>query len=125
MVLRIQGSTCHKEIKKSSQRAKEDGIEQQCSDIEDSLSRCKTKRSYQTVKQLTFNKEVQFNAIKDKYGKCFTEEQKILKCWTEYCSELYNHKIEEDPSLLNCPQFTNEDECPLVLGEVETAVKKT
>ena len=34
-------------------RAKEDWIEQQCTDIEYSLSRWKTKRAYQAVKQLT------------------------------------------------------------------------
>ena len=42
--------------------------------------------------------------VQDGSGKCLTEEWQILNRWTEYCSELYNHKANEDPSVLNCPK---------------------
>ena len=41
----------------------------------------------------------------------------------EYCSELYNHKANGDPSVLNCPQTDTEDDQPVLRREVETAVQ--
>ena len=43
--------------------------------------------------------------------------------WTEYSSELYNHKTNEDPSALNCPQTDTEDDHPILRKEVEAAVQ--
>ena len=43
--------------------------------------------------------------------------------WTEYCSELYNHKANGDPSVLNCPQTDTEDDHPILRKEVEAAVQ--
>ena len=40
------------------------------------------------------------------FGKCLTEEGEILNRWTEYYSELYNHKANGDPSVLDCPKQT-------------------
>ena len=54
--------------------------------------------------------------------KCPTEERQILNRWTEYCSELYNHKANGDPSVLNCPQTDTEDDKLILLKEVEAAV---
>ena len=45
--------------------------------------------------------------------------QEILNQWTEYCSELYNHKANEDPSVLNCPQTDTEDDHPILHKGVE------
>ena len=42
---------------------------------------------------------------------------------TEYCSELYNHKANGDPSVLNCPQTDKEDDQPILHKEVEAAVQ--
>ena len=50
--------------------------------------------------------------VQDHSGKCLTEEQQILNRWTEYCSELYNHKASGDP--LNCPQTDTEDDHPIL-----------
>ena len=41
----------------------------------------------------------------------------------EYCSELYNHKTNGDPSVLNCPQTDTEEDYPILLKEVEAAVQ--
>ena len=56
-------------------------------------------------------------------GKCLTEEQQILNCWTEYCSKLYNHKASGDPSVLNCPQTDTEADHPILCKEVAAAVQ--
>ena len=42
--------------------------------------------------------------------------------WTEYCSELYNHKANGDPAVLNCPQTDTDDDHPILHKEVEAAV---
>ena len=52
-----------------------------------------------------------------------TEERQILNQWTEYCSELYNHKANGDPSVLNCTQTDREDDHPILHREVEAAVQ--
>ena len=41
----------------------------------------------------------------------------------EYCSELYNHKANGDPSVLNCTQTDTEDDHPILCREVEAAVR--
>ena len=38
-------------------------------------------------------------------------------------SELYNHKANGDPSVLNCPQTDTEDDRPILCKEVEAAVQ--
>ena len=42
---------------------------------------------------------------------------------TENCSELYNHKANADPSVLNCPQTDTEDDHPNLRREMEAAVQ--
>ena len=49
--------------------------------------------------------------------------QDILHRWTWYCSELYNHKTNRDPAVLNCLQTTEEDVLPILHEELEAAVK--
>ena len=43
--------------------------------------------------------------------------------WTEYCTELYNHKASGDPSVLDCPQTDTEDDHPVLHKEVEAALQ--
>ena len=49
--------------------------------------------------------------------------QQILNRWTEYCSELYNHRANGDPSVLNCTKTDTEDDHPILRREVEAAVQ--
>ena len=57
-------------------------------------------------------------------GKCLTEEHEIFHRWTEYCSDLYNHETDRDPTVLDCPQIPDDEEHPPILQEeVEAAVK--
>ena len=60
-----------------------------------------SKKAYQLVKELTSPTQRRTTTIQDKAGKCLTEEQDILKTWTEYCSELYTHTTTRDPKVLD------------------------
>ena len=75
------------------------------------------------MKDLTTVKQGIAITVQDRSGKCLTEEREILNRWTEYCSELYNHKTNRDPSVLNCPQTDTEDDHPILRNEVEAAVQ--
>uniref|UniRef100_A0A3Q2XCC0 Reverse transcriptase domain-containing protein n=1 Tax=Hippocampus comes TaxID=109280 RepID=A0A3Q2XCC0_HIPCM len=98
-------------------------------EIEEGLERNNTKKAYQVIKDLTAEKQGRPTSIQDKAGKCLTEDKDILDRWTEYCSELYNHQLNGDPAVLNCPLPTTEEGSQSILGEsilreeVEAAVK--
>ena len=51
------------------------------------------------VKDLTTVKQGKATTVQDRSGKCLTEERQILNRWTEYGSELYNHKANGDPEM--------------------------
>ena len=82
-------------------KAKENWIGEKCSEIEENLRKINSKRAYQPVKDLTTVKQGKATTVQDRSGKCLTDERQILNRWIEYCSELYNHKANGDPSVLN------------------------
>ena len=61
------------------------------------------------MKDLTSSKQGRATTIQDKTGKRLTEDRDILNRWTEYCSELYNHKAKGDAEVLKHPPVTNTD----------------
>ena len=85
-------------------KAKENWIGEQCSETEENLRKNNSKREYQLVKDLTTVKQVKATTVQDRSGKCLTGERQILNRWTEYSTELYNHKVNGDPSVLDCLQ---------------------
>ena len=70
--------------------AKETWIQSECHDVEACLIKTNKKKAYQLVKDLTTEKQGKSTTIKDKWGKCLTEEHEILNRWAEYCSDSYN-----------------------------------
>ena len=104
-------------------RVKENWIGEQCSEIEENLRKNNSKRAYQLGKDLTTLKQTKAAAFQDRSGKCLTEEREILNRWTEYCTELYNHKANGDPLVLACSQTDTEDDHPILRKEVEAAVQ--
>ena len=104
-------------------KAKENWIGEQCSEIENKLRKNNRKKAYQLVKDLTTVNQEKPTTVQDPSGNCLTEEREILNRWTEYCSELYNHKVNGDPSILNCPQTDTENGRPILRKEVETAIQ--
>ena len=83
---------------------------------------CVEIKAYQLVKELTSSKQGRTTTIQDKAGRCLTEEQDILKRWTEYCSELHTHTT-GDPKVLDVPPTIINDSYPILRGEFEAAVK--
>ena len=75
------------------------------------------------MKDLTTVKQGKAAIVQDRSEQCLTKERQILNRWTEYCSELYNHKINGDPLVLNCLQTHTEDDHPILHKEVEAAVQ--
>ena len=104
-------------------KAKENSIREQFSEIEENMRRNNSKRAYQLVKDLATVKQGKDTTVQDRSGKCLTKEREILNRWTEYCPELYNHKANENPSVLNCPQTDTEDDHPIRRKKVEAAVQ--
>ena len=104
-------------------KAKENWLGEQRSEIDFyKKSREEQQKAYRLVKDLTTVKQGKATTVQDRSEKCLTEEQQILNPLTEYCSELYNHKANGDPSVLNCPQTDTEDYHPILRKEVEAAV---
>ena len=75
------------------------------------------------MKDLTTVKQGKATTIQNCSEKCLTEEREILNRWTEYCTELYNHKANGDPLVLNCPQTDTEDDHSILRKDVEAAVQ--
>ena len=104
-------------------KTKENWIGEQRSKIEENLRKNNSKRAYQLVKDLTTLKQGKATTVQARLGKCLTEEREVLKKWTEYCTELYNHKANGDPSVLDCLQTDTEDDHPVLRKEVTAAVQ--
>ena len=65
-------------IKRCTNKAKENWIGEQCSEIEENLRKNNSKRASQLVKDLTTVKQGKATIVPDYPGKCLTEEQEIL-----------------------------------------------
>ena len=66
------------------------------------------------MKDLTTVKQGKATTVQDRSGKCLTEEREMLNRWTEYCTELYNHKANGDLSVLDRPQTDTADNHPIL-----------
>ena len=123
----VDGAAEYKAVNKSIRRgmikAKEDWISHQCFEVETSLRRNNCKKAFQIVKDLTKQNQPRVNSIKDKDGHCLTESQDIVNRWTEYCADLYSHKVNGDPSILTCQDSSNDDDYPILKDEVRFAIK--
>ena len=75
------------------------------------------------MKDLTTVKQGKATTVKDRSGKCLTEERQVLNRWTEYCSELYNYNANGDSSVLNCTKTDTVDDHPILHREVEAVVQ--
>ena len=110
-----QNRAANQEIKKGMTKAKMNWIEEQNQDIEDSMKKNNSKKTYQLVKDLTSTKQGRTTIMQDKDGKCLTEEQDFI--------ELYHYRATGDPAVLNVPPATDNDNYPILREEVEAVVK--
>ena len=86
----------NKNIKKCLNKEKENWVEEQCSENEENLRKDNSKMAYQLVKDLPTVKQGKATTVQDRLGECLREEREILKRWTDYSSDLYNHKTNGD-----------------------------
>nr|XP_049612464.1 uncharacterized protein LOC125989972 [Syngnathus scovelli] len=110
-------------VKNEINQAREAWIGDQCKDIEDSLLKNNSKKAFQTIKDLTSTKRSRTTIIQDSKGNCLTEEAQVRKRWTEYCSELYTHKIKGNPKVLTAPAATNNHKDSILREEIVSAVQ--
>ena len=96
------------QVKKAIRKAKETWTEEQCQGIKENLQQNNSKKAYQLVKEA---------------GKCFSEEQDILKRWTEYSFDLYTHNKRSQGA--RCPPPTNNDSYPIYAGRSQSCSKIT
>ena len=68
-------------------------------------------------------KQGKTTTVQDHLGKCLTEKWEILNQWTEYYTELYNHKDNGDSRVLDCPQTDTGDDHPILRKEVEATLQ--
>ena len=115
----------NQQIKKAKVKAREIWIEERCQEINENLGKNNSKKAYRLVKDLTSSKQGRTTTIQDKKWEAShrRQDKDILNKWTEYCSELYNHKAKGDPEVLKHPPVTNTDNYPILREEVEAAVK--
>ena len=103
-------------------KAKETWIEEQGQGIEKNLQKNNSNKAYQLVKELTTSKQGRTTTIKDKAGKCLTEEQYIVKSTVPNC--IHTHTTTTgDPKVLDVSPPTNNDSCTTLTEDVEAAVK--
>ena len=81
------------------------------------------KQQQESLPTCESSKQGRTTTVQDKAGKCLTEEQDILKRWTECCSELYTHTTTGDPKVLDVSPPINNDSDPILREVVEVAVK--
>ena len=62
-------------IKRCMKKAKENWIGEQCGEIEENLRKNNSKKAYQLVKDLTTVKQGNATTVRDRSGKCLTEER--------------------------------------------------
>ena len=99
-----------------------------CDQLEHLQNTHQTRGLHKKIKELTggIKTAEKTTSIKDKNGSVLTDESRIRKRWAEYCSELYNHDVKPDNTVLaglwnDQPQEPEPDIC---VSEIEAAVKK-
>ena len=112
-------------MKKAARKDKE-----QCAKIEQNHSDGKDSEAYKLVKQLTGGfTRTNARVIKDAQGTLLTQQDDILKRWTEYAKQLYSDTGEYDISVLSNLEARhdgddNEEDATILREEVELAIKK-
>ena len=112
-------------IRKAMKKAKEEWIERQCDDIEESFSTGNTKKAYDTLKSLTKTQQPKSSVIEDSNGQLLTESNAVLGRWTKYCKDLYNYPLQPDSSIVQnaCAKNREPEDLPIMQEEVKEAVR--
>ena len=93
-------------------------VENKCMEMEKAGNN--SKKVYSLVKELTQKSSARSDVINDKSGATLTESADIKTRWVEYCSELYEQKNAEEPTVTDPDDL--ECEPPPLLDEIRKAV---
>ena len=74
-------------------------VENKCMEMEKPGNN--SKKVYNLVKELTQKPSARADVINDKSGAILTESTDIKTRWVEYCSELYEQKNAEEPTVID------------------------
>ena len=74
------------------------------------------------MKSLTKPGQVRSKQINDKDNRLLTEDDAIMKRWTEYCEDLYNYNITVDQNVFRTQTSNEELNLPILKEEVIAAV---
>mgnify|MGYP006273469667 CR=1 FL=1 len=112
-------------VRKKMREAKEQWINEQCENIEAGMTKGNSKHAYDTLKKLTKAQQNKSSVIEDCSGNLLTENSAVLKRWSQYCSDLYNHPLQPDHSLIDGDSTPQREPSPLPVlkEEVEEAIR--
>ena len=94
-----EGSEKYKEVnnnKKWMKKAKENWIGEQCGEIEENLRKDNSKAAYQLVRDLTTVKQGKVTTVRDRLGKCLTEERQILNQADDKQHQWHQHRDQSE-----------------------------
>ena len=119
-------SEINRKIRKEMTKAEEQWLIEQCETVEKEFNRGNSKEAYSTIKKITKVEQPRTSVIEDKEGNVLTESSAVLNRWTEYCKELYNHKlnVNKDDLKKTEKRLSNSENTQILREEVEEAVKK-
>ena len=93
----------NKDIRKRMGKAKNDWINERCTEIETGMKANNTRQAYSILTVLTEKRSSRSSNIEDKNGTLLTEKKAVLGRWTE---ELYNYELNKD-DILGTPGVNN------------------
>ena len=109
----------NKEIKKKCNEAKENWLNEQCAELENSKIE-NNKLVHEKIREISGKRKgTQSSCIKSKEGNILLDKEDILCRWAEYIEELFDDDRKEKPSLTK-----NIEGPPILKDEVENAIKK-
>ena len=111
-------------IRKRMKARREEWITDQCDQIDSGLQKGNSRLAFQLIKKITKKPLDKVSAVQDKHGHLLTEDEKIMKRWTEYCKDLYNYKINPASDILETKFNDESDTGNLIIlpEEVESAI---
>lgn len=105
------------QVNRVARKAKEEWLEQQCSEIDEMFKANKIDYAYHKIQQFVGKRKRNVTNIRDKMGQLLVDDEDIIKRWKEYIEELYEgEKLEEIT--------TNEEKIilPILRSEFELAL---
>lgn len=113
---RMQYQQMYKAIRKGMKSAKEGWIEKRCSAIECDMKTGNSNHAYNIkLKALTKPTQPRAAIIEDRDSNLLTDNNDVLKRWTEYCKDLYNYELNTDIAILQ-----NHQQPPRTEGQGQT-----